>query len=118
MGNSVTEKLPSAVVWVVRNKPVSVFFTVTVAPATASPDESVTVPRIVPRNVWAFAATARESTTRIAKTRRFMDRHPPHRDKKCRLRAATRQHALKTVKLLEKLHGEPFAFGSRIQTYG
>jgi hypothetical protein len=42
---------------------VSVFFTVTVAPLTAAPDESVTVPKIVPRKVWAFAAIAQKNSS-------------------------------------------------------
>src|SRR5579883_222168 len=55
MGSSGTEYVPSSLVATVRVKPVPVFLMVTVAPATASPEESVTVPSIVPRNVWASA---------------------------------------------------------------
>src|SRR5579883_3325287 len=51
MGSSGTEYVPSSLVATVRVKPVPVFLMVTVAPAMASPEESVTVPR----NVWASA---------------------------------------------------------------
>src|SRR6266851_4334047 len=84
---------------------------------TTAPEGSTTVPLMEPRNVWAFAATASERTTRIAKTRRFIDEHPPHRDQN----NTTRRHSAarfieQNVNLLEKLHGEPFALGFRIQT--
>src|SRR6266436_5858199 len=90
----------------------------TAALGTTAPDGSVTVPLMAPRNVWAFAATASERTKRIAKTKRFIGQHPPYRDQK---NAPTRRHSAarskeQDVKHLEKLHGEPFAFGFRIQT--
>src|SRR5216684_4286585 len=97
--------------------PVALSVAFTAALGTDAPDGSVTVPLIVPRNVWAFAATASDKTTRIAKTRRFIDEHPPHRDQN----NTTRRHSAarfieQNVNLLEKLHGETFALGFRIQT--
>jgi hypothetical protein len=44
-----------------RSTPVSVLCTVTVAPTTAAPLVSVTVPRIVPRNVCARLVVAAPS---------------------------------------------------------
>jgi hypothetical protein len=49
---------PSPFVSVVRVIPVSTFRTVTFAPVIAAPVVSVTDPRIVPRNVCAFAVPA------------------------------------------------------------
>src|ERR1700676_1136205 len=56
MGNSGTEYSPPSPVLTVRVRPVPVFLMVTVAPETAKPVESVTVPKIVPRNVCACTA--------------------------------------------------------------
>src|SRR5882762_5225818 len=97
--------------------PVADSVALTWAFGTTAPEGSTTVPLIEPRNVWAFAATASDKTTRIAKTARFIDEHPPHRDQK---NTPTRRHSAarfmkQDVKLLEKLHGEPSAFGFRIQ---
>src|SRR5882724_13155386 len=90
----------------------------TAALGTTAPDGSVTVPLMAPRHVWASAATASERTKSITKTRRFIGQHPPYRDQK---NAPTRRHSAarfkeQDVKLLEKLHGEPFALGFRMQT--
>src|SRR6266481_5210138 len=111
-------KAPSLVVTVLWSIPVVLSVAFTVALGTTAPEGSVTVPLMAPRNVWAFAATASERATRIAKTRRFIGQHPPYRDQKnaptCRHSAA--RFKVQDVKLLEKLHGEPFAFGFKIQT--
>src|SRR5882672_4547480 len=110
-------KAPSLVVTVLWSIPVVLSVAFTAALGTTAPEGSVTVPLMAPRNVWAFAATASERTTRIAKTRRFIVQHPLSRSKI----TPTRRHSAarfkeQDVKLLEKLHGEPFAFGLRIQT--
>src|SRR6266850_2417261 len=104
---------PSLVVTVLWSIPVEFSVAFTVALGTTAPDGSVTIPLMEPRNVWAFAATASERTTRIAKTKRFIGQHPPYRDQK---NAPRRRHSAarskeQDVKLLEKLHGEPFALG-------
>src|SRR5882762_4953876 len=74
--------------------PVADSVALTWAFGTTAPEGSVTVPLIEPRNVWAFAAAASERTTRITKTKRFIDPHPPSRDQKTHRPAATPQHAL------------------------
>src|SRR5690349_11431902 len=50
--------VPSRLVWAELPMPVAVLVTVTVIPGTAAPVESVTVPVIVPRIVWAEAGRA------------------------------------------------------------
>src|SRR6266478_598680 len=107
------EKAPSLVVTVLWSIPFADCVAFTWAFGTTAPEGSTTVPLMEPRNVWAFAATASERTTRIAKTKRFIGQHPPHRDQKI---TPTRRHSAarskeQDVKLLEKLHGEPFALG-------
>jgi hypothetical protein len=62
-----------------RTSPVSAFFIVTVAPLIAAPVESVTVPRIVPRNVCAPAplATTNSNTAKAsARTGRTLQISP------------------------------------------
>src|SRR5258708_37948787 len=80
MGTSGAASLPSSDVVTVRPRPVSTFLIVTVAPGTAAPELSVTLPRIVPRKVWAKvdapAKSASENTTsasvRIARKKLFI----------------------------------------------
>src|SRR5262245_7863315 len=57
---------PAWSVTMVRVRPVPWFVSVTVAPGTAAPDVSVTVPRIVPVTAWAARPTGRRhsATTR------------------------------------------------------
>src|SRR5258708_2810294 len=47
------EYSPASLVDSVRVRPVAVCVAVTFAPCTTPPDASVTVPRIVPRTLWA-----------------------------------------------------------------
>src|SRR5882762_6324155 len=61
-----TRKLPAASVFAVRLKaPRSVFVTVTVAPSTAAPAGSVTLPTIVPLLVCACADTSETTIPRM-----------------------------------------------------
>src|SRR6476646_1069101 len=52
--------------------PVAFSVALTVAPATAAPDGSVTVPLIAPRNVWLFAVTTTRSANNTADNHRFI----------------------------------------------
>jgi hypothetical protein len=61
---------PSALVFTDCVSPVLTFFTVTVASGTLAPDESVTIPRIVPRS-WESPKLA--SNKRIARNLLRMD---------------------------------------------
>src|ERR1700747_2949365 len=60
MGSWGTEEIPSSMVETSRERPVLTFLTATAAPAIAAPLESVTVPRMVPRKVWALVAPAKD----------------------------------------------------------
>src|SRR5215467_5677519 len=73
---------PSLVVVVVWSIAVAVSVALTVAFGTTPPDGSVTVPLMVPRKVWAFAATASDKAIRIATARRFIDSTPPQGSQK------------------------------------
>jgi hypothetical protein len=50
---------PASLVTAVRMRPVAVCVAVTRAPRTTAPDESVTVPRIVPRTLCAWQGDGR-----------------------------------------------------------
>ena len=65
IGSSGTLYSPEVLDVVERIRPVSTFLMVTVAPATAAPLESVTVPKIVPRKVWPHPGAAKIATNRI-----------------------------------------------------
>src|SRR5258708_26628242 len=80
MGTSGAASLPSSDVVTVRTRPVSRFLMVTVAPGTAAPELSVTLPRIVPRKVCAKVeapakivnANATSASVRIARKKLFI----------------------------------------------
>src|ERR1700758_1098871 len=80
MGNSGAAYLPSSDVVTVRTRPVSAFLIVTVAPGTAAPELSVTLPRIVPREGCAdgetpakiVKANATSANVRIARKKLFI----------------------------------------------
>src|SRR4051812_7754141 len=76
MGSSGIRKLPLSFVVVVRVRPVPVFSTVTVAPATTPPDLSITSPLISPVIFCADRGKAEASTKR---TRQQMDTVRPVR---------------------------------------
>src|ERR1700690_905206 len=59
---------PAVLLVVVRITPVSTCLIVTVAPATAAPLESVTVPKIVPRKVCPHPGAAKIAIVKIAAT--------------------------------------------------
>src|SRR5258708_33540146 len=107
------ENAPSLVVTVLWSMPVALSVAFTAALGPDAPDGSDTVPLIAPRNVCAFAATANDKTTRIAKTRRFIKSTPPLRDRNathCTRIPRPGRGTLGKVKFSEKPNGKPFAF--------
>src|SRR4029453_1632156 len=70
-GSSVKKYAPDSLVTIVREKPVSTFDTVTVAPGTRACDVSVTVPRRLAGVRWVRGGVASRRTAESSPRDRF-----------------------------------------------